>query len=753
MVLNLETTEAFYRNLPAKINSIREQLGHPLSLSEKIIYSHLAGIAPLTSVRRGIDYLEFRPDRVAMQDATAQMSLLQFMTAGRDQVSVPSSIHCDHLIIARSGSDEDLRSAIVQNQEVYDFLMSACEKYGIDFWEPGSGIIHQIIFENYAFPGGMMIGADSHTPNAGGLGMIAVGVGGADTVDVMAGMGWELKLPELTGIKLTGRLNGWTSAKDVIMKITGMLGVKGGTGSVIEYFGDGAESLSSTGKATICNMGAETGATSSLFGFDHAMIDYLAATGRGKVAELAWNNREHLTADPEVHEDPEKYFNRYFEISLSELEPYINGPFTPDRATPLSEMKEEARKNNWPVAVDTGLIGSCTNSSYEDMARSASVIRDALSKNLEVRSELVVTPGSEQIRSIAERDGFLETFRKAGGVVFANACGPCIGQWERKGAGERKVNSIIHSFNRNFAGRADGNPDTHAFIASPEIVAAISVAGNLTFNPITDLLINKEGKDVRLSEPDGISLPAEGFGKPGRGLVRPVSGKKSGELVVDPLSERIQLLAPFPEWEGGDFLNLPLLIKAKGKCTTDHISAAGKWLKFRGHLENISGNYMIGAVNYFNNQVNSVLNQHTGRFAPVPEVAVIYRDSGEGSVVAGEDNFGEGSSREHAAMEPRFLGVKAVIVKSFARIHETNLKKQGVLTLTFAGRNDYDRIREDDRIDIKGLNRFIPGIKFIVRLNHSDGTHEEFPVNHSYNEKQISWFRAGSALNAIRKSK
>ncbi|MBW6501639.1 MAG: aconitate hydratase, partial [Bacteroidales bacterium] len=549
------------------------------------------------------------------------------------------------------------------------------------------------------------------------------------------------------------RLNGWTSAKDVIMKIAGMLGVKGGTGSVIEYFGDGAESLSPTGKATICNMGAETGATSSLFGFDHAMMDYLAATGRGKVAELAWNNREHLTADPEVLEDPDKYFDRYFEISLSELEPYINGPFTPDRATPISAMKEEARKNNWPVAVETGLIGSCTNSSYADLARSASVIRDALSKKMEVRSELVVTPGSEQVRSIAERDGFLETFRKAGGEVFANACGPCIGQWERKGAGRRKINSIIHSFNRNFAGRADGNPDTHAFIASPEIVAAISVAGNLTFNPITDLLVNKEGENVRLSEPEGISLPPAGFDKPGKGLFRPLPGRGDKELLIDPFSERLQLLAPFPEWDGSDFLNLPLLIKAKGKCTTDHISAAGKWLKYRGHLENISGNYMIGAVNYSNNQVNSVLNQHTGRFAPVPEVAVVYRDAGTGSVVAGEDNFGEGSSREHAAMEPRFLGVKAVIVKSFARIHETNLKKQGVLTLTFADRNDYDRIREDDRIDIIGLDQFEPEKQFSVRLHHSDGTNEEFPVSHSYNEKQISWFRAGSALNTIRKSK
>jgi aconitate hydratase len=753
MVLNLETTETFYQELPAKIRSIREQLGRPLTLSEKIIYSHLTDITLLRTSKRGIDYLEFRPDRVAMQDATAQMSLLQFMTAGRKQVSIPSSIHCDHLIIARSGSDEDLKSAILQNQEVYDFLRSACEKYGIDFWEPGSGIIHQIIFENYAFPGGMMIGADSHTPNAGGLGMIAIGVGGADAVDVMAGMGWELKLPELTGIKLTGRLNGWTSAKDVIMKITGILGVKGGTGSVIEYFGEGAESLSSTGKATICNMGAETGATSSLFGFDHAMMDFLSATGRGKVAELAWNKRDHLTADAEVHEDPEKYFDKYFEISLSELEPYINGPFTPDKATPLSAMKEEARKNNWPVAVETGLIGSCTNSSYEDMARSASVIGDAVSKKLEVRSELVVTPGSEQIRSIAERDGFLETFRKAGGVIFANACGPCIGQWDRKGADERSSNTIIHSFNRNFAGRADGNPDTHAFIASPEIVAAISVAGNLTFNPITDLLVNKEGKDVRLSEPAGISLPAKGFDKPGRGLVRTINARKDFNLMVNPHSERLQLLEPFPEWDENNFLDLPLLIKAKGKCTTDHISAAGKWLKYRGHLENISSNYMIGAVNYFNNQVNSVLDQYTGRFASVPEVAMSYRDSGAGSVVTGEENFGEGSSREHAAMEARFLGVKAIIVKSFARIHETNLKKQGVLTLTFADRNDYDRIREDDRIDIIELNRFTPGKQLTVRLNHSDGTNEEFKVNHSYNEKQISWFRAGSALNTIRKSK
>ncbi len=750
MILDLENTESFYRNLPAKIQSIRKQLGRPLTLGEKIIYSHLAGLQSLKSFRRGIDYLEFIPDRVAMQDATAQMSLLQFMTAGMERVSVPSSIHCDHLIIARSGSDEDLRSAIVHNQEVYDFLRSACEKYGIDFWEPGSGIIHQIILENYAFPGGMMIGADSHTPNAGGLGMIAVGVGGADAVDVMAGMGWELRLPELTGIKLTGRLNGWTSSKDVILKIAGILGVKGGTGSVIEYFGEGADSLSSTGKATICNMGAETGATSSIFGFDSAMADYLRATGRGKVADLAWNNREHLTADSEVYDEPEKYFDRYLEISLSELEPYINGPFTPDRATPLSEMKQEAVKNNWPVAVDTGLIGSCTNSSYEDMARSASVIRDALSKNLKVRSRLVVTPGSEQIRSIAERDGFLETFREAGGVVFANACGPCIGQWERKGAETRKKNSIIHSFNRNFAGRADGNPDTHAFIASPEIVAAISVAGHLTFNPLTDVLINREGQNVKLSEPEGISLPPEGFGKPGRGLVRFSSDRRDNELLINPLSERLQKLAPFPEWDGSDSMSLPLLIRAKGKCTTDHISAAGKWLKYRGHLENISENYMIGATNSFNGQTNCVLNQLTGDYDSVPATAKAYRDSGSGSIVVGEDNFGEGSSREHAAMEARFLGVKAVIVRSFARIHETNLKKQGVLTLTFADRNDYGRIREDDRISINGLSRFIPGEQFIVRLIHSDGSLEEFPANHSYNEKQISWFRAGSALNALR---
>ncbi|HAX93115.1 MAG TPA: aconitate hydratase [Bacteroidales bacterium] len=753
MILDLKITESFYRTLPEKIHKIRKQLGHPLTLSEKIFYSHLMDQSIMKPFRRGIDYMEFSPDRVAMQDATAQMSLLQLMTAGREQVSVPSSIHCDHLITGRSGSDEDLKTAMKQNREVYDFLRSACDKYSIDFWEPGSGIIHQIIFENYAFPGGMIIGADSHTPNAGGLGMIAIGTGGADALDVMTGLGWELRLPEIIGIRLTGKLNGWTSAKDVIMKITGMLTVKGGTDSVIEYFGEGAESLSATGKATICNMGAETGATCSIFGFDNAMAEYLTATGRNRVAELAGKNKDHLVSDPEVPDKPDKYFDRYFEINLSDLEPHINGPFTPDRATPVSGMKEEALKNNWPVEVEAGLIGSCTNSSYEDMARAASVIRDALVKKLDVKSDLLVTPGSEQIKIIAERDGFLDTFRNAGGVIFANACGPCIGQWERKGADKKRANSIIHSFNRNFSGRTDGNPLTHAFIGSPEIVAAIAVAGNLNFNPVTDVLKNSEGKDVKLSEPEGLSLPLKGFGKSGRGLLKPLSGNKKKELIIDPDSERLQLLNPFAEWEGSDLYTLPLLIKTRGKCTTDHISAAGKWLKYRGHLENISGNYMIGAVNYFNNLANSVLNQLTGEYAPVPEVAVTYRDSGAGSIVAGEENFGEGSSREHAAMEARFLGVRALLVKSFARIHETNLKKQGVLTLTFSDREDYNKVREDDKIDITGLTEFFPGRQLNVRLNHADGSFDEFPVNHSYNEKQISWFKAGSALNFVRKSK
>ena len=752
MIFDFEMIKTFYRDLPGKISGIRKALGRPLTLSEKILYSHLFGQQEKAFFERGIDYVDFAPDRVAMQDATAQMAMLQFMMAGRDHSAVPASVHCDHLILAKSGAVKDLESAGVTNKEVYDFLSSSCNKYNIGFWNPGAGIIHQIVLENYAFPGGMMIGTDSHTPNAGGLGMIAIGVGGADAVDVMAGMGWELKFPKMIGIKLTGRLSGWTSSKDIILKLTGLLTVKGGTGSVIEYFGEGAESLSCTGKATICNMGAETGATCSIFSFDSSMKDYLSATGRKDVAKLASRNRDHLMADPEVYSSPEKFYDQYLEINLSELEPYINGPFTPDTATPISKMKAEAEKNGWPVDVEAGLIGSCTNSSYEDLSRAASVVKNALALNLVSRSEFKITPGSEQIRSIAERDGFLETFRKIDGEIFANACGPCIGQWARKDAENKKVNTIIHSFNRNFARRTDGNPNTNAFVASPEIVTAIAISGKLTFNPLTDTLVNSKGIEVMLSEPQGINLPPDGFGTIEKGYQKPVLNKNLNEILIAPGSDRLQLLTPFKEWDGHDLLELPLLIKAKGKCTTDHISMAGFWLKYRGHLENISENYMIGALNYFNGQTNFALNQLTGEYAAVPVVARAYRDAGSGSIVVGEENFGEGSSREHAAMEPRFLGVRVVLVKSFARIHETNLKKQGVLTLTFLIKEDYEKIREEDKISISGLGNLVQGSRVIVTLNHSDGKTEKFPATHSYNTSQIEWFKEGSALNIIRKS-
>ena len=751
MIFDFEIIKTFYRELPLRIFEIRKKLGHPLTLSEKILYSHLYDKSGIISFDRGMDYVDFTPDRVAMQDATAQMAMLQFMMAGKETSAVPASVHCDHLILAKEGADNDLRSAGVTNKEVYDFLSSSCNKYDIGFWKPGAGIIHQIVLENYAFPGGMMIGTDSHTPNAGGLGMIAIGVGGADAVDVMAGMAWELKFPKLIGIKLTGKLNGWASAKDIILKVAGLLTVKGGTGSIIEYFGEGAESLSCTGKGTICNMGAETGATCSIFGFDNAMIKYLAATDRKDVAELAEKNRLHLTADPEIYADPARYYNQYIEINLSELEPYINGPFTPDLATPVSRMKEEAAKNEWPVDVEVGLIGSCTNSSYEDISRAASVVKNALSSGLTARSEFKITPGSEQIRSIAERDGFLDLFREIGGEVFANACGPCIGQWARKDSENKKVNTIIHSFNRNFSKRTDGNPNTHAFVASPELVTAIAISGVLTFNPITDTLINSEGVEVKLAEPEGYDLPPNGFGTIESGYQKP-EHNENREIVISADSDRLQLLTPFKKWEGHDLFHLPLLIKAKGKCTTDHISMAGYWLKYRGHLENISENYMIGAINYFNDQTNSVLNQLTKSYATVPLVARTYRDAGSGSVVVGEENFGEGSSREHAAMEPRFLGVKVILVKSFARIHETNLKKQGILTLTFENKEDYNHILEDDKIDINGLRKFAPGSRFLLTLNHADGRKETITAQHSYNESQIGWFKEGSALNIIRKA-
>ena len=752
MIFDFDMIKSFYEELPSRISEIRQKLNHPLTLSEKILYSHLFKNSMQGSYQKGIDYVDFAPDRVAMQDATAQMALLQFMMAGKNKTSVPASVHCDHLIMAKSGASEDMKSAIYTNKEVYDFLSSTCNKYDIGFWKPGAGIIHQIILENYAFPGGMMIGTDSHTPNAGGLGMVAVGVGGADAVDVMTGMAWELKLPRIIGIKLTGKLSGWSAAKDIILKVAGLLTVSGGTGCIVEYFGEGAESLSCTGKATICNMGAEIGATCSIFAFDKAMENYLIATGRKEVAELGLKNMKHLISDPEIYTDPLKYYDQVIEINLSELEPFINGPFTPDLATPISQMKEAAEKNNWPVNVEVGLIGSCTNSSYEDISRAASVAENANNLKLTARSEFKITPGSEQIRFIADRDGYLDLFEKIGGEVYANACGPCIGQWERQGADKYLVNTVIHSFNRNFAKRTDGNPNTFAFVASPEIVTAIAISGKLTFNPITDTLVNSEGKEVRLSEPSGFELPPLGFGNIENGYQKPDNEGSRDDIKIAPDSERLQALSPFKEWNGSDFSNLPLLIKAKGKCTTDHISMAGFWLKYRGHLENISNNYMIGAVNYFNDKTNLINNQLTGQYDAVPVVARAYKATGLGSVVIGEENFGEGSSREHAAMEPRYLNVFAVIVKSFARIHETNLKKQGVLTLTFSDKNDYNKIREDDKIDIIGLNELAPGKQLTVILNHSDGKKEEISVNHSYNKAQIEWFKAGSALNLIRKA-
>jgi aconitate hydratase len=752
MILDIAIIRTFYKELASKVDKIKESLNRPLTLSEKILYCHLYNAKNIIPLKRGTDYVDFAPDRVAMQDATAQMALLQFMMAGKEQTAVPASVHCDHLIMAKSGAAEDMKTALAANREVYDFLSSVCNKYGIGFWKPGAGIIHQIILENYAFPGGMMIGTDSHTPNAGGLGMVAVGVGGADAVDVMTGMGWELKLPRIIGIKLTGKLSGWASAKDIILKVAGLLTVSGGTGCIVEYFGDGAESLSCTGKATICNMGAEIGATCSVFGYDDSMERYLIASGREEIAGLAGKNRGYLVSDKEVYDEPGRYYDKYFEINLSLLEPYINGPFTPDLATPISEMKIAAEKNKWPVNVEVGLIGSCTNSSYEDLSRAASVVKSALKVKLSARSEFKITPGSEQIRFIADRDGYFKLFEKIGGEVFSNACGPCIGQWDRKGSDKNLVNTVIHSFNRNFAKRTDGNPNTYAFVASPEIVTAIAISGKLTFNPLTDTLVNSEGKNVRIAEPSGIEFAPDGFGNIDNGYQKPSKKQGKREITIAGDSNRLQTLVPFKEWDGNDFLDLPLLIKAKGKCTTDHISMAGTWLKYRGHLENISDNYMIGAVNFFNGRTNQILNQLTKQYDAVPSVARAYKKEGLGSVVIGEENFGEGSSREHAAMEPRYLNVKAIIVKSFARIHESNLKKQGVLTLTFSNKEDYNKVKEDDTIDITGLKDFRPGEKINVVLIHSDGTREKIIASHTYNETQIEWFKAGSALNLIRKS-
>jgi len=753
MLFDFDLIQSVYSNFAEKVNRAKSVLKRPLTLAEKILYTHLYNPDEIKDYKRGVDYVNFKPDRVAMQDATAQMALLQFISAGLPKTAVPTTVHCDHLIIARNGAKDDLDYALGLNKEVYDFLSSVSQKYGIGFWKPGAGIIHQVLLENYAFPGGMMIGTDSHTVNAGGLGMVAIGVGGADAVDVMAGMPWELRMPKLIGIRLTGKLQRWTSPKDVILKVAGILTVKGGTGAIIEYFGEGARTISCTGKGTICNMGAEVGATTSIFGFDQKMYDYLVATGRSQVAELAQQLKDYLTGDDEVYQNPEKYFDQVIEINLDELEPHINGPFTPDLAWPLSKFAEAVEKNGWPQKLSAGLIGSCTNSSYEDISRSASIAKQALEKGLKAKTYFLITPGSEQIRYTIERDGFIEIFEKIGGTVLANACGPCIGQWQRSDIGKDEPNSILTSFNRNFAKRNDGNPNTHAFVASPEIVTAFAIAGTLKFNPLKDKLVNDKGEEVMLEDPSGFELPPRGFDVKEMGYQPPAEDGSSIEIKINPNSERLQLLQPFEPWDGNDFLGLRLLIKVKGKCTTDHISMAGPWLRYRGHLDNISNNLLIGAVNYFNDKTNYVKNQLTGEYGPVPEVQRYYKANGIGTIVVGDENYGEGSSREHAAMEPRYLGVKAILAKSFARIHETNLKKQGVLAITFANKDDYDKIQEDDIIDIVGLKEFAPNKPLKVILHHKDGSTEEFPVNHSYSETQIEWFKAGSALNLLRQKK
>jgi aconitate hydratase len=752
MAFDIEMIKALYDAMPAKIKAAREKLQRPLTLTEKILYAHLNEESPLDNHARGKDYVFFSPDRVAMQDATAQMALLQFMTCGRQVAAVPSTVHCDHLIQAKIGAEQDLAIAIDENKEVYDFLSSVSNKYGIGFWKPGAGIIHQIVLENYAFPGGMMIGTDSHTVNAGGLGMIAIGIGGADAVDVMAGLPWELKMPKLIGVRLTGKLNGWTSPKDVILKVAGILTVKGGTGAIVEYFGEGAINMSCTGKGTICNMGAEIGATTSTFGYDDSMKRYLESSGRADVAAMAEAIKEHLTGDTEVYANPEKYFDQLIEINLDELEPHLNGPFTPDKAWTISEFAKAVVDNDYPVKLSVGLIGSCTNSSYEDLARAASIAKQAKEKNLKVNAEFTITPGSELVRYTADRDGLLDIFESIGGVVLANACGPCIGMWDRMGAEKEEKNAIIHSFNRNFAKRADGNPNTMAFVASPELVTAMTIAGDMKFNPLTDTLINQDGVAVKLDPPSGEELPPRGFDVEDAGFQAPAPDGSSVQVKVEPSSDRLQLLEPFNATAAGQLKGMRLLIKAKGKCTTDHISMAGPWLKYRGHLENISQNCYIGAVNYFNEQTNNVANYANGNaeYMKVPSSAIAYQQAGIGTVVFGEDNLGEGSSREHAAMEPRFLGVKAVIVKSFARIHETNLKKQGMLALTFVNPADYELVRQDDVIDIDGYDSFAPGKNLTVVLHHADGTTERFEVKHSYNQQQIEWVKAGSALNKIR---
>ena len=751
MTFDIDMIRKVYERYPERIAAARKAVGKPLTLSEKILYAHLWDGAADQAFDRGASYVDFAPDRVAMQDATAQMALLQFMQAGKSKVAVPSTAHADHLIQARIGADKDLQDGINKNNEVFNFLSSVCNKYGIGFWKPGAGIIHQVVLENYAFPGGMMIGTDSHTVNAGGLGMVAIGVGGADAVDVMAGMAWELKFPKLIGVKLTGRLNGWTSAKDVILKVAGILTVKGGTGCIVEYFGEGAESLSATGKGTICNMGAEIGATTSTFGYDDSMRRYLAATGRQDVVDAADAVAEHLTGDAEVYANPEQYFDQVIEINLDELTPHLNGPFTPDLATPVAEMKEKAAANDWPTDIEWALIGSCTNSSYEDLTRAASIVADAVEKGIAPKAILGINPGSEQVRYTAERDGLIDTFNKLEGTrIFTNACGPCIGQWAREGAEKQEKNSIVHSFNRNFAKRADGNPNTHAFVTSPEMVAAIAISGKLDFNPITDTLTNANGEEVKLAEPTGHELPSAGFAVEDNGYQAPAEDGSGVEVVVSPDSQRLQLLSPFAPWDGANIEGAKLLIKAFGKCTTDHISMAGPWLRYRGHLDNISNNCLIGAVNAFTQETNAVTNQLDGSVDEVPNVARAYKAAGVPSIVVGDHNYGEGSSREHAAMEPRHLGVRAVIVKSFARIHETNLKKQGMLGLTFANEADYDLIQEDDTFNFVDLVDFAPGKQLTLEVVHADGSTDSIKLNHTYNAQQIEWFKAGSALNLIK---
>ena len=739
-----------YDRIPDKVNAARDMVGRPLTLAEKILYSHLSEKKVSTVYTRGDTYVDFSPDRVALQDATAQMALLQFMMSGRNKVAVPSTVHCDHLIQAKQNARTDLAQALDVNSEVYDFLESVSNKYGLGFWKPGAGIIHQVILENYAFPGGMMIGTDSHTVNAGGLGMVAIGVGGADAVDVMAGMPWELKLPKLIGVNLSGEMSGWTSSKDVILKVAGILTVKGGTDAIIEYFGDGANKLSCTGKGTICNMGAEIGATTSLFGYDAHMEKYLKATNREGVADLANGIAEHLRADDEVNNNPEQFYDQVIEINLSELEPHLNGPFTPDKATPISAMAVAAQENGWPTEIKVGLIGSCTNSSYEDISRSVSIARQAVEKGLKTKADFTITPGSEQVRYTIERDGFIDTFEALGARVFANACGPCIGQWSRSGAEKEEKNTIVHSFNRNFAKRADGNPNTHAFVGSPELVTALAIAGDLTFNPVTDILTNENGKEIMFDAPSGDDLPSDGFDVIDLGYQEPIKDGAKVDVVVNPNSERLALLIPFEPWDGKNITRMKVLIKAKGKCTTDHISMAGPWLRYRGHLDNISNNLLTGAMNYFNEKTNLVKNQLNGEYGPVPVIQRDYKSNGIPTIIVGDENYGEGSSREHAAMEPRFLGVRAVLVRSFARIHETNLKKQGMLALTFEDKTDYDKILEDDTLDFIDLDQFSMGKSLALDVFHTDGSSDTIYCNHTYNDTQIEWFKAGSALNLIR---